>query len=283
MLKQKLPNGGFCFCILGLRKYLMKNLYCLSLLFVLIIAGCGHSSKQAVIKPVSNSSSPTPNCDSLDKIVDANDKDTIFLNHDKDDLFWVTRSRLKNMLKKYPELGDTSFIRSPDETLTMCNIRENIAPCPSHEFDCEVCSDYFFNLYAYLLKQHTGDKPYQGKRDTLTRLYSSIVNIYQISNGGGTGFGHMYGRIPGYVEYDISEGIFTKFDPTTYNIGKQKSLYIRTLKQQVVDEVNGNDELLKKEKITARRELVKTVNEIDGLISSYFYLSKTQQFQYTHY
>jgi hypothetical protein len=190
---------------------------------------------------------------------------------------------VKYILKKYPELGDTSFIRSPDETLTMCNTRENIAPCPSHEFDCEVCRDYFFMLYSYLLKRNNGGELYRGKRDTLTRLYSSVVTIYRILNGGGTGFGHMYRRIPGYVEYDINQGIFIEFDRKTYNIGKQKSLYISTLKQQVVDEVNGNDELLKKEKTTARRELVKTVNEIDGLISSYFYLSKTQQFQYTHY
>jgi hypothetical protein len=72
----------------------MKNLYYLTILFVLILAGCGHSPKQAATKPVGNINSPVPNCDSLDEAIDANDKDTIFLNHDKDNLFWVTKSRL---------------------------------------------------------------------------------------------------------------------------------------------------------------------------------------------
>jgi hypothetical protein len=251
------------------------------LLFVLILSACRHSEKQASVKPPAKTLSPITGCDSLDKVTNANDKDTIFLNHDKGDSFWLTRSHLKYLLKKYPELGDTSIVLGPDETYAICIGRAKSDPCNPNEFDCEVCRDFFFKLYAYILKQHNGDKNYRGKRDTLTRLYNNIVKIYQISNGGG--IGHMYRRISGYSEYAIYRGMDNEYYQRTYDISRQKQLYISSLKQLINDELRSTYGILEKDKPGLKKQLFETVRHIDGLITNFYYLKMTQEFQYSNY
>ena len=102
-------------------------------------------------------------------------------------------------------------------------------------------------------------------------------------NGGGTYYGHQYTRILGYAEWSIyvykENGNYIK----SYDITKQKGLYIRSLKQYLDDEVNNDPELSPDEKTKKLKDLLGRVNVIGQSITTHFYLVMAQEFQYSNY
>ena len=69
----------------------------------------------------------------------------------------------------------------------------------------------------------------------------------------------------------------------TYNITKQKELYIKSLRQLIEDENKIDFNTLGQEKIERTKKLNKIVDELDKLITDNFYLRRAQEFQYGHY
>lgn len=100
---------------------------------------------------------------------------------------------------------------------------------------------------------------------------------------GGTYFGHQYTRILGYAEYAIYQNSGTDYLIKTYSISRQKTLYINSLKQLINDELSTNFDISEKDKPALKRSLLKTVTEMDGLITNYFYLNMAKEFQYSNY
>lgn len=69
----------------------------------------------------------------------------------------------------------------------------------------------------------------------------------------------------------------------TYDITKQKELYIKSLRQLIDDESKIDNETLGKEKAERNKELNKIVDDLNKLITDNFYLRRTQEFHYRHY
>ncbi|MEO6633137.1 MAG: hypothetical protein ABIN13_15485, partial [Mucilaginibacter sp.] len=156
---------------------------------------------------------------------------------------------------------------------------------PDYSFSSEVGQDGYYSVYAYFLRLRNGDKPFATQRAKLIKLYGDINSIFEKLMGGGTYFGHQETRILGDAEYAVSLYPKNKDDyyVKTYNIAAQKQLYIKALQQRIDDELAANSELSGKDRIATKAELYKTVSNIDGLITEYFYLKMAQQFQYTKY
>jgi hypothetical protein len=130
-----------------------------------------------------------------------------------------------------------------------------------------------------------GNEQYKIQRKTIIKLYRDIGFITARLANWGNGYGHLSRRILGYAEYSVyrlgadkNEGYFRK----SYNIKKLKALYIAMLKQTIDDEVTNDTETLPKDKSSRKKELLKTVDEINSLITDYFYLKMAQEFQYLH-
>ena len=264
--------------------YLMKNIFLLIMIAALF--SCKNSDKNletsnqdTIIKSVSKLSEPD--------IISGNDKDTVNISSDTCDTIKYSKGDLRKIVKACPQLTneihyspDDCFAKEKDVTIDLGDKDNKIT------FNCEQCRDNYYALYAFFLKMNDCDEQYKKQRETLIKLYRDINFIEGRLGHGGTYYGHQYRRILGYAEYSIyllnedqNYGDFKK----SYSISKQKALYIASLKQTIEDEVNSDNDNLPKQKPKTKKELLKTVNEIDSLITDYFYLNMVQEFQYSHY
>lgn len=209
--------------------------------------------------------------------VSNDDKDTINISTDDSIVTKYSKGDLKRILKKDPDLNDDRS-NPPDicwgESLKI-----------SSDYDCEACLDDYYVLYAYFLREKNGEAKYRQQRKTLIELYRNINYLFGRLNGGGTYYGHQYARILGYAEYSISVYVYqNEYGAVkSYNITKQKELYLKSLIQYIDDEVNNNLELSAQEKARKIAELVRKANDIGRLITSHFYLEMAQEFHYSNY
>lgn len=213
--------------------------------------------------------------------------DSVLVYEDEEGKVFYKTAALKQLLKTYPVLGNTTSIYPPDKAYAIVEKQASLKAGKNHDFGCEVCRDDFYELYAYFLKQHNGTKKYQLKRDTLLKLFRNINFIAGKLAQGGTYFGHQYRRIAGYAEYAVyvettHQFYHNKANTPAYQV-KQKQLYISSLKRLINDELTANNDYSEKDKLLVKKQLFETVNQIDRLITNYFYLKATQQFQYANY
>ncbi len=112
-------------------------------------------------------------------------------------------------------------------------------------------------------------------------------SLFSLLQYGGTFFGHQQFRIVGYAEYSIylypKGGQSYDVVEKTYEITKQKDLYIKSLRQLITDESTIDFETLGKQKIERNKELNKIVDMIDNSITDIFYLRRAQAFHYENY
>ncbi len=276
------------------------NRFLLLLFLICCIFGCTNQTKTSSLKDTATTFKPIVksidamdienSCDSATLSKNPANRASILISEMYGHKFYKSAGQMKRLLLSFPELGDTTEILQPDETYAKRGLTGKLPPCDGDTFGCEVCHDTYFALYAYFLKKYSGEQLFKGKRDTLQKLYRAINYIYRSLSGGGTYFGHQDTRILGYAEYSIYRGFEKKtgklrnFFEKPYDIKSQKALYLRSLRQMITDEVNNNyDQFLPQQRPEAFRELFKTVDEIDGLITNYFYLSETKEFEYSHY
>lgn len=153
-----------------------------------------------------------------------------------------------------------------------------------NDFKSETGKDSYFILYAHFLKQKNGSEKYAEQRKKLINIYSNINSLFLHFENGGTYFRHQYPRILGYAEYSIylypkNKDEFYK----TYDISKQKELYIKSLRQLIEDENKIDFESTEQQKIERTAKMKEIVNNIDQLITDNFYLRRAQEFQYGNY
>jgi len=247
----------------------MKNLP--YLLLLILLSACTHPST----KEKENA-----------KVATTVQKDTI-MPDDKDSVlidtyenYKLSKGDLKKLLKENPELNRDRFLQHPDITYYSRTNKNTLV------FGSEVGQDNYYVIYAYFLKLKNGEKEYRRQRKTLIEIYQDINSIYWKLGGGGTYFGHQYSRILGYAEYSIwreknNKDYFIK----EYDIFKQKALYIAAFRQHIIDEIaaNNTNGLTPDDKRKLRNTSFERVNELDQLISNYFYLKMAQEFQYSNY
>ena len=224
-------------------------------LLLILISGCTHPGKKAQ-KP------------SIEKDISTDSVIT-----DTSSNYKINKGELKDIIKHHPELI-TDIASQPD-----------IAYHQQHDinFNSELGQDDYYLLYAYLLKNKNSDIKFRQQRIKLMSIYRAINTIYDRLNNGGTYYSHQESRIPAYVEYSINEGKNNDYYIKTYDIVKQKSLYLNSIKQLITDELDNNADIPQTEKSQLKNKLFETVNGMNGLITNTFYLKMAQQFQYSNY
>jgi len=254
----------------------MKKSFYFLLLFFLI--GCSYSKENSVntddgkqpaggiaaLKKVSTNISGQP---ASKETVLSDDADSVLLQTYPETIK-ETKGRLRKILKYHSEL-QTEFPQQPDISYELDN--EKSSANGHIDFSSEAGQDEYFLFYSYFLGIKNGGEKYQAKRVTLTNIYQDIYLLYLKLLGGGASYRHVYFRICAYVEYSISQGTDVDSYERTYNISNQKRLYINSLKQRIIDELNTTMEVPDKTKPKLKKELFKTVNQIDGLITNFYY------------
>ncbi|MFT5618626.1 MAG: hypothetical protein ACI85I_001861 [Arenicella sp.] len=202
-------------------------------------------------------------------------EDTVFIGIETGESFKLTKEDFNEIVDNHPEFFQ-EFTENPDQLYYNNNDKDG--------FGSEVGQDSYYALYAYFLKQKNGVEEYSEQRKKIIDIYSKINSIFGHLQYGGTYFGHQYTRILGYAEYSIyllpkDKNDFVK----TYDITKQKNLYIKSLYQLISDEINIDSNTFGKNKIERNNVINVFVNQIDSLITDNFYLQRAQEFQYSHY
>jgi hypothetical protein len=247
-------------------------------LIIFIIIGCNNQPKR------------TPKTITIVKhqkdILFADDTAKVMIGGYGSDSLFYTKGDLKKVLKYHSELTGDDFPLQPDISYALrtrrSNSDTNVADTWLY-FGSEQGQDAYYGLYAHFLAIKNGRDKYRKQRNTLVKIYRDINYIMGSFAGGGTYFGHQYTRILGYAEYAIYQNNGTDCFIKTYDISKQKSLYINSLKQFINDELSTNFDISEKDKPALKKSLLKTVIDIDGLITNYFYLDKAKEFQYSNY
>ncbi|MGX7666750.1 hypothetical protein [Flavobacterium pedocola] len=202
-------------------------------------------------------------------------KDTLLIVSENGDTLKYGKDEFNAIVDNHPELY-SEYTQEPNQ-LYYCNAN-------SGDFGSEVGQDSYYGLYAYFLKQKNGIDNNSAVRKKLIGIYQNINSLFQRFQYGGTYFGHQHSRILGYAEYSVylysqSRNHIEK----TYDITKQKELYIKSLRQLIADESKIDYNTLGKEKTERNKELNKTVDELNELITDNFYLRRAQEFHYRHY
>lgn len=194
-------------------------------------------------------------------------KDSVFIAGGRDGSMPFSKDEFNSMIDKHPELYSDD-VRDPDFVY--------YSSPADIQYSSEVGQDGYYELYAWFLKKRNGDKQYAERRKKLIDIYTNINGLYWQLQRGGTYFGHQYYRIVGYAEYSVH--LYKQAEKSLekdYDISKQKSLYIRSLRQLIQDETPDDSDL--------KKELNSLVNDIDKAITDNFYLRRAQEFQYSHY
>ena len=200
--------------------------------------------------------------------------DTVLVADLSDDTLKLAKQDLNNIVDSHPEFFQL-FIDDPDFEYMNNHDRQ---------FGSEVGQDEYYELYSFFLRQRNGMEKFEIQRKRLIDIYTHINSLYGQLQYGGTYFGHQSRRILGYAEYSIyllpENG---RNADKTYNIAKQKELYIKSLRQLIDDESKIDKEVLGDKKIKRVKELNTIVDELDDLITDLFYLRNAQQFNYKYY
>lgn len=249
----------------------MKRIYLLW--FVLLGLGCQNASKINTAKQ-----KPEPAKDTADqhKITVVFYDDTI--NFVERDLY---------LAKKTIPQFSAGFFHNPDEAYAMRGMGyepKNQEEIEFNRFECELCQDSYYLMYAYFLSQKIDQAKYAKERNRLISIFRLINEFNRALQSGGTYFGHQYQRIYAYATYAVY--IYGKQpNEKSYPADKEKKFFIGGLKQKVLDDEQYNfdaavDAAAKKKR---KEELLKLVDGLDQLITDHFYLEEAQEFQYSHY
>lgn len=214
--------------------------------------------------------------------------DTVIIYTKNNDTLKFIKNDFNDIVDNFPELTGES-IHPPDYTFSKSAVWVDLVDSSGNKkhlsFSSEVGKDEYYILYAYFLKNKNGIEKYSTRRNNVIKIYTDLNSIFGELNYGGTYFGHQYSRIEGYAEFSIywfsrSEDFFSR----PCDITKQKVLYIASLRQLIKDEVEiDNNVVRKSENIKRVKELFETIADLDKLITDNFYLRMAQSFQYDHY
>jgi hypothetical protein len=202
-------------------------------------------------------------------------EDTLSIITERGDTLQFAKDKFNNIIDEHPEL----FREIPDTPDQAYFNNDTMG-----EFGSEVGQDNYYVLYAYFLKQRNGVEEFAQQRQKLIDIYSNINSLFGHFEYGGTYFGHQYSRILGYAEYSIYLLPKTKARISkTYDITKQKALYIQSLRQLIEDENKIDSNMLGEDTRARMKELNEIVDELDRLMTDNFYLRRAQEFHYGHY
>jgi hypothetical protein len=250
---------------------LVKTLFCIPFLTFL---SCNSPTEHADTKSYSDTSNQLSTRD-VEKSNYYTAKDSLLIITETRDTLKYNREEFNAIVDNHPELYSDNT-QDPDPTYH--------CKADKKGFGSEVGQDEYYILYAYFLKQKNGVEKYQERRKKLIDIYSNINSLFGQLQYGGTYFGHQTSRILGYAEYSVY--LYKYYENNlskTYDITKQKGLYIKSLRQLIDDETKIDNETLGQGKTRRNKELNTIVDNIAKTITDRFYLGRSQEFQYGHY
>jgi hypothetical protein len=254
------------------RSNFMKNM-----LYILILTtlSCNNQTKQTDKTINSDTTKQITTNQKSDNSKYYTTKDTLLITTETGDTLKYTKDEFNKIVDNQSEL--LNDIPLDPDLAYYCN-------AGSGDFGSEVGQDDYYVLYAYFLKQKNGIEKNAELRKKLIDIYSNINSLFQHFQYGGTFFGHQQQRVLGYAEYSVYVYLQIKDDiEKTYDIKKQKNLYISSIRQLIEDEIKIDSNTLGKEKIKRSKELNAIVDNLDKLITDNFYLKRAQEFHYEHY
>lgn len=244
----------------------------LILIITIGLFGCSNQPKQVSETAVANSNNYISKIDNSKFYTQ---EDTIFIANEKGYTLKYSKTEFNSIVDSHSEFFK-KYPNNPDQTFLNVNFQK--------EFCSEADQDNYYALYAYFLKQKNGNEEFAQQRQTLIDIYSNINTLFGQLEHGGTYFGHQSKRILAYAEYAIYLLPKSKAEiHKTYNITKQKELYLKSLRQLIEDESKIDFEILGKEKTIRNQTLNEIVDKLGKLITNNFYLIQAQEFQYAHY
>ena len=245
-------------------------------LFIYVFLSCNNQTQPSdQIKPI-NTTAKVVTTNKIDNSKYYTKEDTLIIPTEIGYTLKYEKKEFNAVIDSHPELVSDN-IQNPDQVYHCSGQKER--------FNSEVGEDGYFMLYAYFLKNKNGDKKYSLRRKKLIHIYSNINSLFGHFKYGGTYFGHQQARILGYAEFSI---YLYKQNETygiskTYDITKQKGLYIKSLRQLISDESKIDFNTTGQEKIKRIKKLNKIVDDIDKEVIDNYYLRRTQDFHYGHY
>lgn len=247
----------------------------LTLLLALFVAlACNQQPKHSVEIKQENTITQVEPASKTDLSKYHTAKDTLMFMTKQGDTVKYGKEEFNDIVDKHSELID-DHPQDPDPTY-YCHDKKG--------FNSEAGQDAYYLLYSYFLKQKNGIAKYSTLRKNLIDIYANINSLFRDFQYGGTYFGHQHSRIEGYAEYSVylykqKEERMEK----SYDITKEKELYIKSLQQLIDDEVSIDGNTQGTEKIKRKQELNDTVAKIEKAITNVFYLRRAQAFQYGYY
>jgi len=247
------------------------------LYFILALGlfSCNNMAKQLEPKQLVDTTIKVEKRNKIDNSKYYTTKDTFNISTELGDTLRYAKAEFNMIVDKHAEFFK-EYPQNPDLEYYNNNDKD--------DFNSEVGQDTYFALYAYFLKQKNGIERYALERKKLIDIYSNINSLFEFLQNGGTYFGHQGVRILGYAEYSIYLLPKNKGDiEKTYEITKQKELYIKSLRQLIIDETKIDSYSLDKNRTEKYKKLNKFVDELNKLITDNFYLKRAQEFQYGYY
>jgi hypothetical protein len=260
--------------------------------FATLLSSCKHNTEKAAEGSHSVDTVAIKNFKEAAETTDiyrTRNSDTIVIPFKDDDTLFYTRDDIDSIRKYYPEIDDGGK-HYPNEAYELgCKKRRLMNETQRNDvesFASEAGRDRYYMLYAYFLKDKSGIKKYHDRRHSLIEIFRDINDIHAYLNHGGTYFGHQYKRIEGYAEYAVrlyANNYPQAFFEKSYSIKTQKNLFIKSLKQFIVDEAHLDASLQNDYTKETRKKLFGVVEKLDALITDHFYLKEAQEFEYSYY
>lgn len=193
-------------------------------------------------------------------------------------MVYVLKDDFNDVVSKHPEFF-IEFPTDPEKTYVKNS---------DEQFMSEAGQDDYYLYYAYFLRNtnevYKIDDDFKHQRNKVMIIYTRLKRMFSLLDGGGSGYMHLYRRTFGEAEYTVYLYALTRKDITvTYNISKQKDLFMQTLQQVVTDRLESTFDIHESEKPDLKEEFFALINEIDFQITDSFYLTQAQQFYYNNY
>jgi len=247
----------------------MKDLLCI---LILTSLGCNNEARQT---------DNATDKDSTGKVFSKTDnskyyttKDSVVITNDGDKITY-TKEAFNQLIDEHLEFFN-DVPQHPD--LVYYSVGDG------RQFGSELGQDEYYVLYAYFLRQKNSDEKYAEIRNRITGIYTNLNLLFNDFQHGGPYFYHQDARISGYAEFTVYQ--YSKHPDgfgKTYNISRQKELYLQSLRQLIADESSIDFETARAEKPDRIKSANKIVDKLDSLITNNFYLRKAQAYQSDHY
>lgn len=202
-----------------------------------------------------------------------------------DDAYFAgyTEDLLDNYRQWFNEIND-AYVISPEIAFEkLQHIPEGEYEVIRNRFTSETGEDSFYTLYGYFLKEKNKSRGFEKERENVLNLFRYINRINSRLQYGGTFFGHQEYRLYAHAEYALHQFADNEWLVKKYDIGKQKKLFLDSIRQRVLDEEEYDNYTLGNAKLVRRKEIFGLIDKMDKLITNFFYLKVAQEFQYANY